>query len=217
MPANTHALILNSPTPDLTKLVDTPNTPDLSELIRLWVQKWQLVVARTVVMAMLIAWGILATVPKCLPMIVFPYCCSGGLSELDNQRSTSSFWSPRVRNYYDEFLHSFRQNSDRCSIGEKYWLPTGINSHRKSPHKEGDKTYNVVNKRRGRRQDIFAKRVLGELYDRAPIMVLNDEGHHALSSSRYKWGDSRLKRKNTVKQPPFGFKVWTRWNKACGN
>ena len=47
-----------------------------------------------------------------------------------------------------------------------------------SPHSEGGQTYAVVNKGE-ETPDAFAQRVLGELYDRAPIMVLNDEGHHA--------------------------------------
>ena len=47
-----------------------------------------------------------------------------------------------------------------------------------SPHSEGGQTYAVVDKGE-ETPDAFAKRVLDELYDRAPIMVLNDEGHHA--------------------------------------
>ena len=47
-----------------------------------------------------------------------------------------------------------------------------------SPQTEGGATYSVVDKGE-ETPDAFARRVLGELYDRAPIMVLNDEGHHA--------------------------------------
>ena len=46
-----------------------------------------------------------------------------------------------------------------------------------SPHQEGDKTYRVVDKGAETPAD-FARRVLGELYERMPILVLNDEGHH---------------------------------------
>ena len=46
-----------------------------------------------------------------------------------------------------------------------------------SEHKEGDRTYAVVNKG-PETPDTFARRVLGDLYDRMPILVLNDEGHH---------------------------------------
>ena len=46
-----------------------------------------------------------------------------------------------------------------------------------SPHQEGDATYRVVDKG-PENVDDFARRVLGELYERMPILVLNDEGHH---------------------------------------
>jgi len=46
-----------------------------------------------------------------------------------------------------------------------------------SEHKEGDATYAVVNKG-PETPETLARRVLGDLYDRMPIMVLNDEGHH---------------------------------------
>src|SRR5690606_16489165 len=46
------------------------------------------------------------------------------------------------------------------------------------PHAEGGRTYAVVNKGE-EGPEAFARRVLGDLYDRGPIMVLNDEAHHA--------------------------------------
>jgi type III restriction enzyme len=54
------------------------------------------------------------------------------------------------------------------------------NRHRFQPeseHKEGDKSYAVVDKG-PETPETLARRVLGDLYDRLPIMVLNDEGHH---------------------------------------
>jgi type III restriction enzyme len=47
-----------------------------------------------------------------------------------------------------------------------------------SPHAEGGKSYVVVNKGE-ESPEAFATRVLSDLYERAPIMVLNDEAHHA--------------------------------------
>jgi type III restriction enzyme len=47
-----------------------------------------------------------------------------------------------------------------------------------SAHSEGGESYRIVNKGDEGPQ-AFAKRILGELYDKGPIMVLNDEGHHA--------------------------------------
>ena len=46
-----------------------------------------------------------------------------------------------------------------------------------SPHKDGDKTYAVVDKGEETPTD-FLRRILGSAADRLPILVLNDEGHH---------------------------------------
>lgn len=46
-----------------------------------------------------------------------------------------------------------------------------------SEHKEGDRTYAVVNKG-PETPETMARRVLKDLFERLPIMVLNDEGHH---------------------------------------
>ncbi len=46
-----------------------------------------------------------------------------------------------------------------------------------SPHVENGKSYAVVNKG-PETPETFARRVLGDLADRLPILVLNDEGHH---------------------------------------
>src|SRR5262249_51271759 len=51
------------------------------------------------------------------------------------------------------------------------------NFSHESEHKEGDKSYAVVDKG-PETPETLARRVLGDLYDRLPIMVLNDEGHH---------------------------------------
>ena len=83
-----------------------------------------------------------------------------------------------------------------------------------SPHKEGDKTYTVVNKG-DETPDLFAKRVLGELYDRAPIMLLNDEGHHA-----YRPADISGRISTEAKEDREAATVWIQgldtMNKACG-
>jgi type III restriction enzyme len=47
-----------------------------------------------------------------------------------------------------------------------------------SPHAEGGSTYRVVDKGE-EGPEAFGRRVLGDLYDRGPILVLNDEAHHA--------------------------------------
>ena len=81
-------------------------------------------------------------------------------------------------NYYDEFeliptkLRPLL-NSGKVLITNWHQFAT-LNPK----NSEGGKTYAVVNKGE-ETPDVFAKRVLGELHDRAPVMVLNDEGHHA--------------------------------------
>ncbi len=80
-------------------------------------------------------------------------------------------------NYYSQF--------DLVPVNYRPLMQNGkvliMNWHKFAPeseHKEGDKTYAVVDKG-PETPEIFAKRVLGDLFDRMPIMVFNDEGHHA--------------------------------------
>jgi acyl-CoA synthetase (AMP-forming)/AMP-acid ligase II len=47
-----------------------------------------------------------------------------------------------------------------------------------SPHAESGRSYTVVNKGE-ESPEAFARRVLGDLHEHAPLMVLNDEAHHA--------------------------------------
>jgi type III restriction enzyme len=47
-----------------------------------------------------------------------------------------------------------------------------------SPHAEGGENYKVVDKGE-EGDDAFSRRILGDLYGRGPILVLNDEAHHA--------------------------------------
>jgi type III restriction enzyme len=47
-----------------------------------------------------------------------------------------------------------------------------------SPHAEGGRSYVIVNKGE-ESPEAFARRILGDLYEHAPLMVLNDEAHHA--------------------------------------
>ena len=64
-----------------------------------------------------------------------------------------------------------------------------------SPHAEDGKSYVVVNK--GPESDeAFARRVLGELYHSAPLLVFNDEGHHAYRPAQD--DDSEENREATV-------------------
>ena len=82
----------------------------------------------------------------------------------------------RPDNYYEQF--------DLVPLKYRPLLQAGkvlvTNWHRFAPeseHVENGKSYAVVNKG-PETPDTFARRVLEDLYDRLPIMVLNDEGHH---------------------------------------
>ena len=83
-----------------------------------------------------------------------------------------------------------------------------------SAHSEGGQSYAVVNKGE-ETPDAFAKRVLGELHERAPIMVLNDEGHHAYRPAP---ADERLSA--DIKKEREEATVWISGldtiNQACG-
>ena len=81
-----------------------------------------------------------------------------------------------VGNYYDAFglvPAKWRPLLNRGTVIIENW-------HRfvpESPHKEGDKTYAVVDKGVETPTD-FLRRILGSAAERLPILVLNDEGHH---------------------------------------
>jgi len=82
----------------------------------------------------------------------------------------------RADNYYEAF--------DIVPLKYRPLMQSGkvlvTNWHRFAPeseHSENGKSYAVVNKG-PETPDTFARRVLEDLYDRLPIMVMNDEGHH---------------------------------------
>ena len=116
-------------------------------------------------------------------------------------------------NYYDEF--ELIPTKLRPLLNSGKVLVT--NWHKfapESPHSEGGSTYAVVDKGE-ETPDAFAKRVLGELYERAPIMVLNDEGHHAY---RPKATEEKLSAAEKSEQQDA--RVWVTGldtiNRACG-
>ena len=160
---------------DLAKLVDSPNTPDIPDLIR-YGCKMATGSGKTVVMAMLIAWA---------------FCNRGKVSSDERFPAAALIICPNLTikerlqvlrpespdNYYDAF--ELIPTKLRPLLNKGKVLVT--NWHQFAPeseHSEGGQSYAVVNKGK-ETPDAFAKRVLGELHERAPIMVLNDEGHHA--------------------------------------
>jgi type III restriction enzyme len=85
-----------------------------------------------------------------------------------------------------------------------------------SPHAEGGRTYTVVNKGE-EGAEAFGRRVLGDLYDRGPIMVLNDEAHHAYRPAPLEEGERETR---DVKENRAEATVWVegldRINGGCG-
>ena len=160
---------------DLKKLVDAPDHSDLAELIR-YGCKMATGSGKTVVMAMLIAWAFCnrGKVPSDdrFPRAALVVCPNLTIKErLQVLRPESP------ENYYDAFELIPMKLRPLLNSG-KVLVTNWHQFAPESPQTEGGSTYAVVNKGE-ETPDAFAKRVLGELYDRAPIMVLNDEGHHA--------------------------------------
>jgi type III restriction enzyme len=84
------------------------------------------------------------------------------------------------------------------------------NWHRFAPesaHKEGDATYAVVNKGAETPQD-FARRILGDAFSRLPIMVLNDEGHHAWRPAPADTAKLSAEEKAALEEAAEEAKVW---------
>jgi type III restriction enzyme len=130
---------------------------------------------KTVVMSMLISWAF-CNRGQNEASAFFPngvlICCPN----LTVKERLQVLRPERPDNYYEQF--------DILPVKYRPLLQAGrvlvTNWHRFAPeseHVEGGKSYAVVNKGL-ETPDTFARRVLEDLYERLPIMVLNDEGHH---------------------------------------
>ena len=157
-------------------LIDQPNEPGLSSLRRCGC-KMATGSGKTVVMAMLIAWAFCnrGRVPgdERFPSAVLVVCPNLTIKErLQVLRPDNKDGS-----YFDEF--DLVPSQLRPLINGGKVLVTNWHLFApESPHSEGGKSYTVVNKG-DENPDSFARRVLGDLHDHAPIMVFNDEAHHA--------------------------------------
>ena len=160
---------------DFVKLVDVPNEADLSPLTR-YGCKMATGSGKTVVMSMLIAWA---------------FCNRGQVSSDERFPRAALICAPNLTvkerlqvlrpdiagNYYEAFdivpfkLRPLMQSGKVLIENWHKFAP-------ESEHAEGGKSYPVVNKGE-ESPEAFARRVLGDLYESAPIMVLNDEAHHA--------------------------------------
>jgi type III restriction enzyme len=130
---------------------------------------------KTVVMSMVVAWAF-CNRGQNPATTLFPngvlICCPN----LTVKERLQVLRPERPDNYYEAF--------DIVPLKYRPLMQSGkvlvTNWHRFAPeseHAEGGKSYAVVNKG-PETPDSFARRVLEDLYDRLPIMVMNDEGHH---------------------------------------
>jgi len=130
---------------------------------------------KTVVMSMVVAWAF-CNRGQNPATTLFPngvlICCPN----LTVKERLQVLRPERRDNYYEAFDIVPLKYRPLMQVGKV--LVT--NWHRFAPeseHAENGKSYAVVNKG-PETPDTFARRVLEDLYDRLPIMVMNDEGHH---------------------------------------
>lgn len=162
------------PFSDLVKLVDTPANPDLLPLTR-YGCKMATGSGKTVVMAMLIAWAFCnrGRTPSDERFASGVLVCCPNLTV--NER-LQVLRPERPDNYYAAFdivpakLRPLMQNGRVLVLNWHKFAP-------ESEHAESGKSYAVVDKG-AETPEAFARRILGDLYDRMPLMVLNDEAHH---------------------------------------
>ncbi len=196
---------------DLAKLVDTPNEPDLSDLIR-YGCKMATGSGKTVVMAMLIAWAF-CNRGKVSSDDRFPHAALIVCPNLTIKKRLQVLRPEDMDNYYDEFELIPTKLRPLLNSG-KVLITNWHQFAPESEHSDGGQTYKVVDKGE-ETPDVFAQRVLGELYDRAPIMVLNDEGHHAYRPAPI---EQRLSAEE--KEERRGATVWVsgldKFNQSCG-
>lgn len=162
------------PATDMSRLIDASPNPDLIALTRFGC-KMATGSGKTVVMAMLIAWAFCNRGrnqgDERFPNAVL-VCCPN----LTVKERLAVLRPERPDNYYAAFdivpvrLRPLMQNGKVLVENWHRFAP-------ESEHVESGKSYAVVNKG-AETPEAFAKRVLGDLYERMPIMVLNDEAHH---------------------------------------
>ena len=131
---------------------------------------------KTVVMAMLIAWTCCNRGRRPAD-IRFPNAVLVVCPNLTVKERLQVLRPERADNYYESFdlvpsslLTELRKGRILVENWHRF-LP-------ESPHAEGGRTYTVVDKG-DEGTEAFGRRVLGDLYERGPILVLNDEAHHA--------------------------------------
>ena len=168
-PAHPRALESQHP-----KLVDFPNDPGLNPIPR-YACKMATGAGKTVVMAMLIAWafcnrGTKPGDPR-YPRRVLVVC-----PNLTIRERLSVLRPGDPGSYYEKF--DIVPSAMRPELAKGKVLVT--NWHRFNPEAEAITVGGVQVGRLGEETpEAFARARLGDLWDDEPLMVLNDEGHHA--------------------------------------
>jgi len=155
-------------------LADIPNEAGLPPLRR-YGCKMATGSGKTVVMATLVAWAFCnrGRVPgdTRFPNAVLVVC-----PNLTIKERLQVLRPEKPDNYYEAFDLVPSQLRPELAKG-KVLITNWHLFAPESEHAEGGRSYAVVNKG-AESPEAFARRVLGDLFDRAPIMVLNDEAHH---------------------------------------
>ncbi|MFZ1947122.1 MAG: DEAD/DEAH box helicase family protein [bacterium] len=172
---------------------------------------------KTIVMAMLVAWAFCnrARVPSDdrFPNAALVCCPNLTIKERLQVLRVDS----RGGDYYTEFDVVPPQYRDLIGTG-KVLVTNWHFLAPESEHSEGGRSYAVVKK--GEETDeAFARNRLGDLFERGPIMVFNDEGHHAYRPAPISEKDAKTVGAEDRKEREAAT-VWVqgldRINKACG-
>ena len=155
-------------------LCDRPADPTLDPLTRL-ACKMATGAGKTVVMAMLIAWTFcnrgVNPGSREFPSAVL-VCCPN----LTVKERLQVLRPEQEDNYYAAF-DIVPMKYRPLLLSGKVLITNWHGFQPESEHKEGDRAWAVLDKG-PETPEIFARRILGDLADRMPILVLNDEGHH---------------------------------------
>lgn len=157
-------------------LADQPSRADWAALTRMGC-KMATGSGKTVVMAMIITWAFCnrARVPGDTRFPNAVLICCPNLTVKERLQVLRP--DHPAGNYYDEF--DMAPALLRPLLNQGRVLVTNWHAFApESPHAESGSNYKVVDKGE-ERPDAFARRILGELYGRGRILVLNDEAHHA--------------------------------------
>ncbi len=130
---------------------------------------------KTAVMAMIITWAFLnrARNPSSIEFPNAVLVCAPNLTVKERLQVLYSSHPWNSYEYFDLVPGKYRDKLGAGKVLITNWHAFGP----KSPNREGDTSYRVVQKGE-ETADAFTKDRLGKLASRLPILVLNDEGHH---------------------------------------